>query len=46
MAPTEGAEKQASFVAQKDKALAIIMLVVELRLLYVIGTDPKDPVVA
>ena len=43
--PTEGAERQASFVAQKDKALTIIVLVVELSLLYVIGTNPTDPVV-
>ena len=43
-APTEGAEQQAKFAARRDKALATIMLAVEPKLLYVIGTDPKDPV--
>ena len=44
-APTEGTEQQAKFAARKDKALAIIVLAVELSLLYLIGTDPTDPVV-
>ena len=44
-APTEGAEQQAKFTARKDKALAIIVLAVEPRLLYLIGADPTDPVV-
>ena len=45
MAPTEGTERQAAFVARKDKALVIIVLAVEPSLLYVIGADPTDPVV-
>ena len=44
-APTEGAEQQAKFAARRDKALAIIVLAVEPRLLYLIGVDPTDPVV-
>ena len=45
MAPTKGAEQQAAFAAQKDKALAVIVLAVEPSLLYVISADPTDPVV-
>ena len=44
-APTEGAEQQAVFAAQKDKAFVVIVLAVEPSLLYLIGTDPMDPVV-
>ena len=44
-APTERAVKQAAFAARKDKALATIVLAVEPSLLYLIGTDPMDPVV-
>ena len=46
-APTEGADLQARFAVRKDKALAIIniVLAVEPSLLYLIGADPTDPVV-
>ena len=43
-APTEGADQWAKFTARKDKALAIIVLVVEPSLLYLIGADPRDQV--
>ena len=43
--PTEGAEQQAKFAARRGKALAIIVLAIELSLLYLIGADPTDPVV-
>ena len=45
VAPAEGAEQQARFTARRDKALATIVLAVEPTLLYLIGTDPTDPVV-
>ena len=44
-APTEGAEQQTKLAVRSDKALAIIVLAVEPRLLYLIGVDPTDPVV-
>ena len=44
-APTKGAEQQAVFAAQKDKALVVTVLAVEPSLLYVISADPTDPVV-
>jgi hypothetical protein len=44
MAPTEGTNLRAKFAARKDKALAIV-LAVEPKLLYLVGTDPVDPVV-
>ena len=45
VAPAEGAEQQTRFTARRDKALATIVLAVEPTLLYLIGTDPTDPVV-
>ena len=42
-APVEVAE-QAKFALRRDRALATIVLAVDLSLLYLIGTDPKDPV--
>ena len=45
MAPMEGAEAQAKFMARCDKALATIVLVIERSLLYLTDTDPTDPVV-
>ena len=45
IAPTEGAEAQAKFAARRNKALAIIVLVIEPSLLYLTGTDPINPVV-
>ena len=42
---TEGAERQAKVVMRRDKALATIVLAVEPSLLYLIGSDPTDPVV-
>ena len=42
-APVEAAE-QAKFALRRDRALAIIVLAVDPSLLYLIGTDPKDPV--
>ena len=44
-APTEGVERQAKFVMRRDKTLATIVLAVESSLLYLIGSDPTDPVV-
>ena len=44
-APTEGVERQAKFAMRRDKALAMIVLAVEPSLLYLIGSDPTDPVV-
>ena len=44
-APTEGVERQAKFAMRRDKALATIVLAVEPSLLYLIGSDPTDPVV-
>ena len=41
----EGAAEQAKFVLRKDRALAIIVLAIDPSLLYLIGADPKDPVV-
>ena len=43
--PTEGVERQAKFAMRQDKALATIVLTVEPSLLYLIGSDPTDPVV-
>ena len=37
------ADKQAKFVARRDRALALIVLSVELSLLYLIG-NPEDPI--
>ena len=42
-APTEGAEQLARFAAKRDKALATVVLAIELNLLYVISPDPSDP---
>ena len=42
-APAEGTAEQARFVSRKDKALATIVLAIDLSLLYLIGADPKDP---
>ena len=42
-APVEVAE-QAKFALRRDRALATIVLAVDPSLLYLIGTDPKDPV--
>ena len=44
MAPTEGADQRAKFAARRGKALATIVLTIEPSLLYLIGTDPTDPV--
>ena len=44
-APTEGVERQAKFAMRQDKALAMIVLAVEPSLLYLLGSDPTDPVV-
>jgi len=44
-APAEEDEAQAKFVAKWNKALATIVLAMELCLLYLIGNDPTDPVV-
>lgn len=44
-APASGAEAVAKFAWRKDKALATIVLAVDPSLLYLIGVDPKDPVV-
>ena len=41
----EGTADQAKFVLRKDRALAIIVLAIDPSLLYLIGADPKDPVV-
>ena len=41
----EEAERQAKFVARRDKALAIIMLAIEPSLLYLVGPNPINPVV-
>ena len=41
----EGAAEQAKFVLRKDRALVIIVLAIDPSLLYLIGADPKDPVV-
>ena len=40
---TTEADKHAKFMAQKDRALATIVLAVEPSLLYLLG-DPEDPV--
>ena len=37
-------DKYAKFVARRDRALAIIVLLVEPSLLYLIG-DPEDPII-
>ena len=42
-APVEGADQQAKLAARRDKALAFIVLAVELSLHYLIGADPSDP---
>ena len=42
-APAEG-EQLARFTTRRDKALAIIVLSIEPKLLYIIGPDPTDPV--
>ena len=44
-APTEGVERQPKFAMRRDKVLATIVLAVEPSLLYLIGSDPTDPVV-
>lgn len=41
---TAGADVQAKFVAKRDRALAIIVLAIDPKLLYLIG-DPQDPAV-
>ena len=41
---TADADKHAKFTSRKDKALAIIVLAIEPKLLYLIG-NPEDPVV-
>ena len=43
-APAEGDEQLARFITRRDKALATIVLSIELKLLYIIGPDPTDPV--
>ena len=41
--PTGDGDRRAKFLAQKDRALATIVLSVEPTLLYLIG-DPEDPI--
>ena len=41
-----GVERQAKFTMRRDKALTTIVLAVKSSLLYLIGSDPTNPVVA
>ena len=41
-AEPDSADRQAAFATRKDKALAIIVLAIEPKLLYMVG-DPVDP---
>ncbi len=43
-APEEGAVRE-KFILRRDKAFATIVLAVDPSLLYLIGADPKDPVI-
>ena len=43
--PEGNAERRAKFVARRDRALATIVLAMEPSLLYLVGSDPTDPVV-
>ena len=42
--PEGNANRKAKFVARRDKALVIIVLVIEPSLLYLVGQDLTDPV--
>jgi len=42
--PEGNADRRAKFVARRDKAIAIIVLVMEPSLLYLVGQDPTNPV--
>ena len=44
-ADSAGAGEQAKFASRSDRALATIVLAIDPSLLYLIGADPKDPVV-
>ena len=43
--PDEESERRVKFLAKKDRALAIIVLAIDPELLYLVGSDPDDPVV-
>ena len=43
--PHEESERRAKFLARKDRALAIIVLAIDPELLYLVGSDPDNPVV-
>ena len=43
--PGEEAEARTKFLARRNKALATIVLAIKPGLLYLVGTDPTDPVI-
>ena len=43
--PEDNVERKAKFAARCDKALATIVLAIELSLLYLVRSDPTDPIV-
>ena len=43
--PHKKSERRTKFLARKDRALAIIVLAIDPELLYLVGSDPDDPVV-
>ena len=45
MEPEGNAKRKAKFAARHDKTLSTIVQVMEPSLLYLVGPDPRDPVV-